>query len=318
MGTVILNAGQGLRAVVSVTLALGIALAPLSVHALDGELTNENTGADSTNTNAVDGTRTINFTVVNDGTVTNDFDLDLNTGGNTISNNTTVGDVATGDITFEAAIDNVVNEGATQLGLGEAFNVSSLTSSNSNTGAGSTNDNDVTITDTQTTTITNTGTVTNTFALDLNTGDNTIEGNTTVGDIRTGRIIVDVTDNNRVNSPPEPTTTPPAPPPAPTSVTPPSGGGTTMAPPVASGQGGQAELAKPVNPIAVAKAEPEVVKQLTAKRDAFFPAGASLSLLQLLVLAVIAAVIVYAPELLRSLTARTHLLFRFAAVLPIL
>ncbi|MBI4032456.1 hypothetical protein HY374_01990 [Candidatus Berkelbacteria bacterium] len=309
MGTISNKLGQGLRTVVSATLALGIAFAPLSAYALEGELENANTGADSTNTNTVDGTRTITFTVVNDGTVTNDFDLDLNTGGNTISNNTEVGDITTGDIAFDIMAENVVNEDAVSIELPDAFDATSIESSNRNTGAGSTNDNAVTVTDTQTTTITNTGTVTNTFALDLNTGGNTIEGNTKVGDIRTGSITGRINVENRINAP-----APPAPVPTP------SGGGQgggAVTPP-AGGQGGQGEIVKPASPIAVAQAQPEAVKQLTAKRDAFFPAGASLSLLQVLALALLAAVIVYAPELLRALTPRTALIYRYAAILPVL
>ena len=299
---------RGLRTVIAAAMVLGIVLAPLSAYALDGELSNSNTGADSNNANTVDGTRTINFTVVNDGTVTNDFDVDLNTGGNTISNNTTVGDIATGDIVFEAAIESVVNEGATEIELGEAFDSSSIESSNSNTGAGSLNDNSVTVTDTQNTTVTNTGNVSNVFALNVNTGGNTIERNTTVGDIRTGSITVAVNVENRVNAPEEVV---PGPTPTPTPVAPPAGGG-TVTPVTPGGQGGQADIMPPKI------AQADAVKQLTAKRDAFFPAGASVSLLQIIGLALIAAVIVYAPELLRALTPRTTGLYRFAAVLPLL
>lgn len=292
--------GKGLRAVTVGSLAATIMLAPLSASALDAEFSNTETGADSDNRNSVDGARSITFTIVNNGSVDNDFDLDLNTGGNTVRNNTTVGDVSTGDIQFEIVAENTVNEGVTTIDLGDGFGDVSVMSSNSTTGSGSTNDNAVSVAESHSVSTTNTGSVNNTFALTLNTGNNVVSGNTTVGNISTGDISGSINVTNRVNAP-EPEQEPsPMPEPVPSD----------------GGQGGQAEIVNPSKIVQATATTPAAITQLTAKRDAFFPAGAALSVLPLLILATFAGLIVYGSELLRQLTPRLIPMYRYATVLP--
>jgi hypothetical protein len=185
------NSSQFVR---SAAVAL-ILLLPSSSFALDGELTNQQTGADSVNTNTITNTTDISATIANTAVVNNVFDFNLNTGGNTITNNTTVGDVTTGDVNVELVAETKVNEVdpevlnnlLDQLG---SNSTSSIQSTNSNTGANSQNNNQTTTSHTSNVQVTKTMNVTNSLALDINTGNNTIADNTTVGDISTGNISV--------------------------------------------------------------------------------------------------------------------------------
>ena len=181
-----------------------ILLLPSSTFALDGELSNQQTGADSTNTNAVTTTTDLSATVTNTAVVNNDFTFHLNTGGNTITNNTTVGDVATGTIDVALKADTKVNEIDPKLlnnlldQLGSNA-TDTIQSTNSNTGSNSQNNNQTTNNHTSNVQITKTMNVANSLALDLNTGNNTVADNTTVGNISTGNIAVIakiITDGN--------------------------------------------------------------------------------------------------------------------------
>lgn len=172
-----------------------VLLLPSSTLALDGDLSNQQTGADSVNTNTVTNTTELSATITNTAVVNNVFDFQLNTGGNTITNNTTVGDVSTGNIDVELVSETKVNEVdpevlnnlLDQLGSNPA---SSIQSTNSNTGANSQNNNQTTTSHTSNVQVTKTMNVTNSLSLDLNTGNNTIADNTTVGNISTGNIAV--------------------------------------------------------------------------------------------------------------------------------
>ncbi len=168
---------------------------PSSGFALDGTLSNERTGADSANMNDVAVNRDLAVSLTNTANVTNSFNFTVNTGGNTVTNNTTVGNVTTGDATLELKAETTVNElpdSALQQALDQfaADGTASVTSSNAQTGAGSTNTNTTGITKRVRTNVTNTMNVTNNAALDINTGGNTVNDNTTVGDITTGNISV--------------------------------------------------------------------------------------------------------------------------------
>lgn len=188
------RAGISRHLVQSAAVAL-VLLMPSSSFALDGELSNQQTGADSVNTNTVTTTNDLTATLTNNATVTNDFTFHLNTGNNSITNNTTVGDITTGDIDVQLKAETKVNEVDQQQvdALLNSLNTNdgtSIQSTNSNTGSNSQNNNQTTVTHTSTVQIQNNMNVNNTLSLDLNTGNNTIEDNTTVGNISTGDISV--------------------------------------------------------------------------------------------------------------------------------
>lgn len=298
-------------------------LAPQGSYALDAELTNEDTGADSDNVNDVDANRSISFTFTNTGSVDNDFDYDLNTGGNTVADNTTVGDIETGDITVEQEVENVVNQPVDLAGLEDAltsagFDDASVEIINRNTGAGSTNTNDVTIDSTHDVTVTNTATATNTFALAVNTGDNDITDNTTVGDIRTGDIKVTGKVTNILNA--ERPTMP--------TLAPQGGGGlgqqggpVTVAALPAAASAAVAPLlavASVPAPAQVEAAAPEAAKAMVSPKAEFFPAGAAPTIFQYLALFLLAYLIVYSKELLTLLRRNQGALYRLSTALPLL
>lgn len=282
--------GSGtVRRVAALALVSALALAPyMASAATDAEFTNHLTGADSVNGNTLEGTTTFNFTVTNVGTVTNDFDLDLNTGGNTISGNTTVGDVSTGDIDAELEVENVVNTAPVVVPMGMGGGDVTVRSENHLTGAGSTNTNTTTTSSTANMTTTNVGTVTNAMTLALNTGNNTIENNTTVGDISTGDIRVRGRVENRVNAEPEANgqgggTIPPTVIPQPTYTNTPPAVVANLPAATVSGGGTIAKVAQTV----------------TTPKNEFFPAGAALNAAEILSLLALAFLAVYGFDLIQ-------------------
>lgn len=174
--------------------ALLVVLPSISL-AADGTFSNELTGSDSQNTNAATDTTDVSATFSNTATVDNSFTLNLNTGGNTIQNNTTVGDVTTGDVSADIESTTTVNEVDTDAlaDLFGAMGSGSLSSgSNATTGSNSQNTNQFTNTRTFSFTTQNTLNVTNNVTAAITTGNNAITDNTTVGNITTGDIDVDV------------------------------------------------------------------------------------------------------------------------------
>ncbi|MBI4022950.1 hypothetical protein HY375_02185 [Candidatus Berkelbacteria bacterium] len=314
-------------------LIAAVLVAPVSAVAdVDATLENDHTGADSDNDNDLTANTSISFTFTNVGTVENDLDLTLNTGGNTVDSNTTVGDITTGDITVDAVLENIVNEVSpmsmlsdlTMQAHGPTDDIS-IQIVNAHTGAGSTNTNTADVTRDETVAVTNDATATNTLTLDVNTGDNTIANNTTVGDITTGDIDVSIRGENRLNAPPKPTPPPP--------VQPSLGGlggvgGGGIAPltplPTFVDQPSVVVASLPAAPAptTVAQAptptQPAVVTQLMQPKQEFFPAGAALDGLTVLLFLVVALLLAYAPELLTVLRRQRGLLYPSLAVLPLL
>ncbi|MBI4032458.1 hypothetical protein HY374_02000 [Candidatus Berkelbacteria bacterium] len=180
----------------------------------EGSLTNDTTGAGSTNGNTVDETNTTDIDITNDATATNDVDMDLATGSNTLTGNTSVGSLTTGDIqgslTLVNALNSVFAPGST-VGLGtlstdEHGNI--VLSSGSNrailptnelTGADSTNTNAYSGLNAVTIRTDNTATVDNDIDIAADTGSNLIDANTTLGDVTTGSIDLAVNLINLLN-----------------------------------------------------------------------------------------------------------------------
>ena len=271
---------------------------PFNVSAADIAGENTTTGSESRNANSFEGTRTINFTVVNNGSITNDISLDLNTGGNTISGNTTVEDISTGDVEVELYVNNVINEVDAAIppsSVSSLLDDVVLRSENSNTGADSENTNSTTVENDYNVSIENTGAISNELSLFLDTGNNTIENNTEVGNVSTGDIKVTGKLNNRINATPEP-------------VQPPSdedgGQGGGVIPATVIPQPTFSDV--PTFALATSQAPTQIVLAgaLTTPRDEFFPAGASLELIKLLGLLALATVVVYGADVVRFMYRR--------------
>lgn len=71
--------------------------------------TNDTTGADSDNENDVDVDSDVDVDVENDAEVTNDFEVEANTGDNDQTKNTEGGNIETGSVTIDISATNVVN-----------------------------------------------------------------------------------------------------------------------------------------------------------------------------------------------------------------
>ena len=65
-----------------------------------GTFSNDNTGPNSSNTNTLNVTNDNHFTVTRTATINNNVEANLSSGGNTVTHNTTVGNVSTGDVAF--------------------------------------------------------------------------------------------------------------------------------------------------------------------------------------------------------------------------
>lgn len=200
--TFVRSAKSGLMALALVGMTASPALA------LEGDFTNDTTGANSTNNNTATQDSTVTINITNTGNVTNEINVDLNTGGNSITDNTEVGDVTTGDVAFDATVETNVNDVDLSLQgmMAEAelamSSTNSITSTNRNTGANSTNNNNTDVTTDYTLDIQNDLNVVNSYNLAIDTGNNTIARNTKVGDITTGSIDVSLnssTTGNQVN-----------------------------------------------------------------------------------------------------------------------
>jgi len=70
---------------------------------------NEQTGADSTNTNTVSGTDVIRILTENNADVDNDIDIAADTGSNTLTDNSILGDILTGSIDLAVNLINLLN-----------------------------------------------------------------------------------------------------------------------------------------------------------------------------------------------------------------
>lgn len=166
---------------------------------VSADFSNDTTGADSDNDNTLDLDRTLDVTVTNDADIVNDITADLSSGSNDFLSNTTVGDISTGDIEMNLDVESVANQGATELDLSGLGGDVDLDFENDTTGADSDNDNTATITDTVTVDVTNTATVDNDLDLDVDSGGNTVDSNTTVGDVSTGDVSIDFSFTNILN-----------------------------------------------------------------------------------------------------------------------
>lgn len=150
----------------------------------------------------------------NDATINNNVNLDLKTGGNTVGSNSVVGDINTGNIDGSVTLIDVTG---TELGAGSTVGVQSIDGSSTNeislfptderitlanfdTGSGSDNLNSVSggnnvvqVFDS------NNSQVNNTIDITADSGSNTVLSNTSVGNVTTGDINLNLSLINLLN-----------------------------------------------------------------------------------------------------------------------
>lgn len=164
------------------------------------DLANDLTGPNSENENEVfiDVARYVDIDNIAD--IDNDFNLRANTGYNEIQNNTEVGCISTGDISFNIDQENIANAsmGYVDLsGLGYMDIEGGFT--NNLTGPCSENENTLRLNANSYIDIYNQANIDNDQNINANTGGNEVECNTVVGDISTGDVHINVSTFNRAN-----------------------------------------------------------------------------------------------------------------------
>ncbi|MGI6103073.1 MAG: hypothetical protein ACOYBJ_00385 [Patescibacteria group bacterium] len=169
---------------------------------------NSQTGADSTNTNAISGTNAVRIVTESTALVDNDIDIAASTGGNTITENTLFGDITTGSIDLAVNLINLLNllmpDTLFMVDLwnlyGDVLGDIFAPLTNSQTGAGSTNTNAVSGVNTADVTVTSIADTTNTFNITTDTGSNVLDQNTAVSDVSTGDVRIDGSVTNISNA----------------------------------------------------------------------------------------------------------------------
>lgn len=169
------------------------------------------TGAGSTNNSSTSSNNNQNVSVTNLADSNTNVNANLNTGNNTESQNTTTGEIHTGDANLNGQVVNVVNSlptlyivnvvGGTWNGSLQGLPENAIVLNQLGmTGAGSTNSSSTDLNNTSTFGLNNTANVNNNINLNFNTGDNTANQNTSMGGITTGSINAYVNILNVLNS----------------------------------------------------------------------------------------------------------------------
>jgi hypothetical protein len=155
------------------------------------DFTNDTTGPNSDNENTVTLDDSNTWDITNSPVVDNEYTLNIDSGHNTIGDNTKVGDVTGGDINYTTTINNSAADNMGVIGMPNLSGADvSANLGNNITGPNSSNLNAVTVDGSNTVDITNTQTTTNNATITANSGNNSVSDNTVVGDIHTGGINV--------------------------------------------------------------------------------------------------------------------------------
>jgi hypothetical protein len=169
--------------------------------------TNSDTGSNSSNANTINGTNVIHFITGNTAEVDNDVTIVADTGNNSVTENTSLGDFMTGSIDMALNLVNLVNlqlpNLVMNLNIWSIFgdvNGNLVFPTNSNTGSNSINTNTVNNTNNANLDITQTANIDNAFDIGTNTGGNTLDSNSVVGDVATGDVNVKGGVTNIANS----------------------------------------------------------------------------------------------------------------------
>lgn len=150
------------------------------------------TGPESENSNLIDINGTLAINEINNSDIDNEIFVDINTGENQIHSNTRIGDLITGDINACINLLNLSNIVDPLLTLSiDAWNIigdvnGNITFENTATGPESTNTNELNRENCVYVTSSNNSSIINDMTVNTNTGNNTFEENTVLGNISTG------------------------------------------------------------------------------------------------------------------------------------
>lgn len=165
---------------------------------VDGDFVNYMTGSSSDNVNTLDLVHRPSLKLRNVADVLNRLGLKANTGTNDQTENTTAGDIDTGDIDGDFAISNWANNDS---GVSVSGSTSvDVSGKNSTTGANSDNENTFDIRNRSKVSVRNYADLSTRIKAYLNTGNNTQDKNTVGGDLHTGDIDVSTDITNVANA----------------------------------------------------------------------------------------------------------------------
>lgn len=188
-------------------------LGPFNGGIIIPELANIATGPNSSNQNLLSSSNDLAVFVNQDANLDNSLNVNTNTGGNQIGDNTATGDISTGDTKIKSALTNIVNAVAEPVvylinvfgkWTGSLFGLDPsrviVNQINDTTGPDSLNQNIVNSENDVNFSLDNNANIANRININANTGDNKIKNNTVIGDIKTGSI--NITENiiNVLNS----------------------------------------------------------------------------------------------------------------------
>lgn len=157
------------------------------------------TGPNSINKNDIDVDESTYIKVENEAVANNDFAIAADAGFGNITNNTSVGDIAGGDINGDLSVVTELNSGSVNLVADNNDDIS-VALGNCTTGPDSININKVNVDRRSMIKIENEAIANNNLDLAANTGANRIANNTCVGDISTGDIDVSASFDTTLNA----------------------------------------------------------------------------------------------------------------------
>jgi len=174
---------------------------------------NSNTGAHSSNSNAVSSNDNRSVQVQQNADTSNVIAVQANTGNNTVSRNSQSGDVATGKVDVQGNVVNLANADEGEFYIVNVFgdwdgtlqgvpagNYIINRIANDNTGSGSDNSNSVAQNNDSTYTLNNNASANNAINVSADTGHNRLSENTKAGTITTGNVSVYANVINALNS----------------------------------------------------------------------------------------------------------------------
>lgn len=186
----------GVSSILIFALVAGAGFARASVDIGGG---NDTTGPNSENENSWDIDHEVEFEIENDVMVDNENCFEVDTGNNSVSDNTEVEDISTGDIWGEIVVENDFGGDDIELMSFDPFDVD-VDLENDTTGPNSENINDFDLDISHDIDISNNADIDNNLNLWANTGNNEVEHNTIVGDVDTGDVRFDIETKNIANS----------------------------------------------------------------------------------------------------------------------
>ena len=187
-----------MRPIAALSLSLALLFSQAGL-ALASTAENSTTGPGSSNTAVVEEGQNVSVTISHTASVSYNINLTLNTGNNTMSNNTTASSLESGSVEATVSLATDINQGGVCDGCLPAGGSGTHSASNSHTGPDSSNEARVEVKNNVEVDVTNKADVDYNLTLAANTGGNRCTDNTLVGDCRSGDIRVGIDLTTRID-----------------------------------------------------------------------------------------------------------------------